>query len=78
MPNKSVVLNGYAFTDECVTLYLAVLTDRCPFLYFYKGPNFCVVPNLAAVEIDEVLDADVLTEFDVRCDLFHDVSPSSR
>jgi len=54
MADKDPVFDVHAFTYKGVTGDLAVLADFCVFLYLDKGANFCVIPDLAPIEIDEL------------------------
>jgi hypothetical protein len=51
--------------ETCVTANLS------PFLDFHKGSDLGAIPDLASIEIDEIVDLDSLAQFDIRCDLLH-------
>ena len=77
MTDECVVLNGHPLADECVTLNLAILANLCPFLYFYKRPDFSVVTNLTTIQIHEILNAHILTKFHIGSNFFHFSQPRS-
>ena len=59
MPYKDFIFNGYAFTDEGMTGYFTLATDEGIFLDFYKGSDFGMITNCAAVEVDKVVEDNV-------------------
>ena len=71
MAHEGIILYGYTLADEGVTLNLAVFANFGTFLYLHEWPDFCVVTNLATVQIYEILNADVPTKFHICGDLFH-------
>jgi hypothetical protein len=54
--------------------YFAFFTDLGTFLNFDKSADLCVVADLTTIEIDKVVYRNVFAEFDVRSNLFHEVS----
>jgi hypothetical protein len=68
MSNKDVILNGYAFADETVAGNFAALPDLDPLLNFDESTNFRVVPNLASVKINKIVNCDVATKLDIIVD----------
>src|SRR4030042_2547943 len=65
MADEDVVLDGHALPDEGVRGDLAVPADECVFLDLDERPDPGVVPDRAAVEVDEGEDLDVFPELDV-------------
>ena len=71
MADEDLVLDGDALADKGVALDLAVSADEGVFLYFDEGTDLGPVTDRAAVEVDEFVQLNVLSEDDVRCDFFH-------
>ena len=69
MANKHVIFDRHAFTDERVTLNLAVLADPCSLLDLDERPYLRIVSNLAAIEVYEIRYLDILAKFYIRGDL---------
>ena len=65
--DKDAVFDIHAFTNKGVTGDLAVLANLRVFLYLDKGANFCVVPDEAAIEINESRQPHSLSELYIRC-----------
>ncbi len=65
VPDEHLVLDLDSLADEGVALDLAPRADRGASLDLYERPDSRVVPDAAAVEVDERLDDDAGTEFDV-------------
>lgn len=70
MTDKAVIFNMDTFTDKGMRGNLAVFTNKGVLLNFYKRADFGIIADFTAVEIDEVVDFDIFTEFDV-VDIFH-------
>src|ERR1019366_2803972 len=68
VPDEDVVLNGYAFADEGVAGDLAVAPHPGVLLDLDKRADLGVIAHLAAVQVDEPGELDVLTQLDVWCD----------
>ena len=64
--DEHVVFNCYALAYKCMTTNLAVVANPGPFLYLNEGANLGVVSNLAAIEVDEVVDFDIFPQLDIR------------
>jgi hypothetical protein len=67
MANEDFILNRDTFADETVTGDLTLTADEGPLLDFDEGANPGFIANFAAVKVYEVMDDDVATQFDVRC-----------
>jgi hypothetical protein len=63
MPDKYIVLQNHAFTDESVAGDFAAGTDAGAFLNLNKGANLHVIPDLAAVEIGEGVNSHAFAHF---------------
>src|SRR5436190_2474053 len=68
VPDEDVVLDRHALADERVAGDLAVLSDPGVLLNLDEGADLRVVPDFAAVEIDELRELDALTQLHVRSD----------
>ena len=60
MPDEDFVLDRHAFADEGMTRYLAPLADLGILLNLDEGPDFCVITDLATIEVDEFRELYVL------------------
>src|SRR6202790_2043255 len=72
--DEDTVFDVHSFADEGMAGDLAVLSNSGVLLNFDKGPDFRVVINFAAIEIDEFRESNVLAEFHVWCNtdiVFH-------
>ena len=69
--DEDFVLYGDALADEGVTLNFAVSADGGVFLDLDEGADLGAVADGAAVEIDEFVQLDVLSNDDVRSDFIH-------
>src|SRR5688572_1835811 len=68
MADEDLILDGHAFTDERMARDLAAAADAGVFLDFDEGADFGFVADVAAVEVDELRQFDVLAKLDVRSD----------
>jgi hypothetical protein len=68
MADERLILDRDARADERVALDLHAPADFYVRLDLHKGPDERLVADLAAIEIGEADDADVLPEFDTRGD----------
>jgi hypothetical protein len=68
MTNENTRLDGNAFADKGVATDFAVIADLNPVLDFYERPYPRLVSDLAAVKVNERVDAYVSTKFHVRGD----------
>jgi len=66
--HEDPVFDVHAFTYKGMTRDFAVLADFCVFLYLNECADFRVVPNLAAIEIDELRKLDVCSQSHVGRD----------
>ena len=66
MAHEAFVLDGDSLADEGVALNLAAFTNEGVLLDFDEGADFGAVVYGAAVEVDEIVEDDVFTQFDVR------------
>ena len=66
MADEDLILDGHAIADETVALDLAACTDPCVLLNLNKRPDPGFIANLAAVQVDEGMENDMLAEPDVR------------
>src|SRR5439155_6293110 len=62
------ILDRHALADEAVALDLAACPDLRALLNLNERADRCFVPDLAAVQIDERVDAHVAPQLDVRGD----------
>ena len=60
MSDENLIFNRDAFADEGMAGYLAVPSDPGVFLYLDKRADLGVIANLAAVEVDELREFDVV------------------
>jgi hypothetical protein len=67
--HENVVLNDYSLAYECVARDLAAAPNPRTFLYFNKSADLGIVPKLAAIQISEAEDSNILPEFNVGSDL---------
>ena len=58
--DKDLVFDRHAFTNEGMARYFAPTADFGILLNLDKGPNFCIVTDLAAIEVDEFRELHVL------------------
>ena len=65
MADEDLILDRDALTDEGVTRDLASPSDARILLNLDEGTNFCLVSNLAAVQVDELPERDVFSERDI-------------
>src|SRR5207249_7253915 len=73
--NEDVVLDRHAFTDEGVARNLAPPADLRILLDLDEGPDLRFVADLAAVQVDELRELDVLPQLDVGRNAERFVSP---
>jgi hypothetical protein len=66
--DEGLILDHDPLAEEAVALDLAVFADGAPFLDLDEGADLGVVPDPAAVEVDEVGEKDVGTEDDAGGD----------
>lgn len=69
MTDENLVFDRHAFADETMRGDFAAASDLRSLLNFDKGPDLGLVANFATVEIRECENTNVLSEFDVGCDL---------
>ena len=69
--DEDLVLDGDALADEGMALNLAVPADDGIFLDFDEGADLGAVADGAAVEVDEIVQLNVLSEDDIWSDSFH-------
>ena len=62
MTYEDLVFKRNSFANEGMAGDLAVPADGGPFLNLDKSPDFCIVPDLASVEIDKVMDKDAFPQ----------------
>lgn len=67
--DEHFVFEGDAFTEEGVAGDFTAVADFHPFLDFDKVPDFDVIADLAAVEIDDAIDANAFAQFNIGGDL---------
>src|SRR5207247_891475 len=68
VPHEHLVLDRHTFTDEAVALDLAARPDLRPLLNLHERADRRLVADLAAVQVDERVDAHVPPQLDVRGD----------
>src|SRR5437868_4426179 len=68
MANKNTVFDRHTFTDESMTGNLAAFADARIFLYLDKCTDFRLIPDLAAVKIDELRERNFPAESHIRRD----------
>jgi hypothetical protein len=66
VPDEDFVLDCHAVTDERMARYLAPFADLGILLNLDEGPDFCVITDLAALEVDEFRELHVLPQLDIR------------
>ena len=66
--DKNLVLDRDAFTDKAMRGNFAVTAYACTSLNLDERADARAVADLAAIEINEVMDFDVAAELDVRRD----------
>ena len=66
MTNENIRFDGDTFANKGVTADFAMIPDLGPFLDFHERPYPRLVPDLAAVKVNERVDAHVSTEFHIR------------
>ena len=59
--DEDFVFDRDAFTDESVARYFAVAAYPDTFLNLDEGADLCAVADLAAIQVDEVINRHVLT-----------------
>jgi hypothetical protein len=64
--DEDLIVDGDAFADERVALDLAVFADKGIFLYLDKGADPGTVVDPAAVKIDEFVQNNVFSKFNIR------------
>ena len=62
MSNKHPVFYSHAFTDERMARDFAVRSDLCSLLDLDERSNFCTASNLAAVQVDEVVNLYIFAQ----------------
>jgi len=47
-------------------------------LNLYKDSDLCIIANLTTIEVNKIVNLDIFTEFDIRCDRLelHSAPPS--
>ena len=65
MSDEYLGLDGHAFADEGMARDLATSANSRALLNLDKRADLCLVPNFAAIKVDESKDLDVATEPDV-------------
>jgi len=68
VPDENLVFHRDPFANEGVARYLAAGADPGPLLDLDKTANARVISNLAPVEIDEAVDADVAPQLHIGSD----------
>ena len=68
MTHEDLVFDRHALTDKRVTRYFAVATHVGAFLNLDEGTDFSAVADLAAVEVNEMVNDYVTTESNVSSD----------
>jgi hypothetical protein len=63
MSDEDLIFNGHPFADKSVTGDFAITAYARAFLNFDERADLTAVPNLAPIEIDEVMNDYVATEF---------------
>ncbi len=71
--DKYGVFDGYTFTNERVAGNLTILANLYAFLDFYESAYSAVVSDLAAIQIDEIIDFHVRAQLDVRSNSLQNV-----
>src|SRR5262249_2668306 len=66
--DKDFVLDRNTFADESVARDFAASPDAGSFLNLDEGADSAFIANFAAVQIYEMIDDDVVTQFDIRRD----------
>src|SRR5208337_3591245 len=64
MTDEDIVLDGHSLADKGVARDLAPFADLGVFLHLNKCSDLCLVPDFAAIEIDE------LRQFDIHAQLY--------
>src|SRR5205085_10755757 len=67
--NKDFVFNRDPFTNERMARYFAPAANFGILLNLNKCPNFCIVTNLATVEVVEFRELYILPKLNVRRDV---------
>jgi hypothetical protein len=65
MADKDLVPDRDAGANEGMARYLAALSNLDIALDFHKGPDSCIVADLAAVQIYEWAQSDALPQFNI-------------
>lgn len=68
MPHEDLVFNRYTFTNERVTLNLAVGANRDVFLNLDERADARIVADFTTIEVNERVQGDVFPQPDVRGD----------
>src|SRR5579872_5771825 len=68
--DKNVVLDDYAFTNECVTGDFAPLADGGVFLDFNEGPDLRFIPNFTSVQVNELGELYIFSKLYVWRDAY--------
>ena len=66
MADENVVFDIHAFADEGVAWVHPSFSDPYIFLDFDKSPNCAAIANLAAIQIDEFRETNILPKLYVR------------
>ena len=69
MSDEHLILNGHALANEGVAGDFAATADPGAFLNLDEGPDFRLIANLAAIQIDESENANPGAELYVWSDL---------
>src|SRR5271157_5512162 len=62
MANEDIVLDGYPLANKGMARNLAALADFGVFLHLNKCSDLCLVPDFAAVQIDELGQFHITTQ----------------
>ena len=65
MADKHLIFDGDPFTNKGVTGDFAEFSDGSVFLDLYKGPDLCLLPDAAAIEINKGMDGNILPQRDI-------------
>ena len=66
MSDKDIVLDRDPFTDKRMARYFAPAADFGILLNLDEGPDFCLITDLATVEVDVLRKLYVVPHRDVR------------